>query len=306
LIRDDDYPIGLEADVVEAFGTWITDHWGTGEAMGAFFTGGSAEPDRELIARLERQAASPGALRRIWEMILDTDVRSVLDAIRVPTLVMGSKTDQQVPGRLGRYIADRVEGARYVDIGGSHGDSVMGDAMEREVEQFVTGDAPSARVDRVLATVLFTDIVGSTERAVDLGDTRWRAVLDDHDERVRREVGRHNGREVKHTGDGFLAAFDGPARAVQCGLAVADAVRPLGIEVRAGVHTGECERRGDDLGGIAVHTGARVAALAAPSEVLVTRTVKDLVAGSGLVFTDRGEHELRGVPDSWRLYAANR
>lgn len=304
LTREDDYPIGLDPSTVAQFGQWIADHWGTGEAMGAFFAGGHELPDPALIARLERQAASPGALRRIWDMILDTDVRSVLDAIRVPVLVMGSTDDQQVPWRLGRYIADHVEGASYVDIGGSHGDGVISDAMAREVERYVTGDAPVMQADRVLATVLFTDIVESTRRAVELGDTRWRTVLDDHDDRVRQAVARHAGREVKHTGDGFLAAFDGPARAVQCGLAITEAVRPLGIEVRVGVHTGECERRGDDLGGIAVHTGARVASIATPSEVLVTRTVRDLVAGSGLVFSDRGEHDLKGVPDSWRLYAA--
>jgi class 3 adenylate cyclase len=305
LVRDDDYPIGLDAELVGQFASWVSENWGTGKALGAFFTGGNHVPAREMLARNERQAASPGALRRIWTSIIDTDVRGVLDSIHVPTLIVHSEDDQQVPLRLGRYIADHVDDAQFVEIGGSHGDSLFSDEVTIHLERFVTGDAPAMHVDRVLATVLFTDIVGSTERAVDLGDTRWRAVLDDHDERVRREVARHNGREVKHTGDGFLAAFDGPARAVQCGLAITDAVRPLGIEVRAGVHTGECERRGDDLGGIAVHTGARVAALAVPSEVLVTRTVKDLVAGSGLVFTDRGEHELKGVPDSWRLYSAS-
>jgi class 3 adenylate cyclase len=205
----------------------------------------------------------------------------------------------------GRYLADRIEGARLVELPGDDhwwfaGDA---DALIDEVGHFLTGELPDQEPDRVLATVLFTDIVGSTERAAQMGDRRWRDLLESHDATVRRAVERHRGRFVKSLGDGVLATFDGPARAVHCACALLEAVRPLGIELRAGVHTGEVERMGDDVGGIAVHLGARVGSLAGPGEVLASQTVKDLVVGSGIDWEDRGAHELKGVPGEWRLYA---
>jgi class 3 adenylate cyclase/pimeloyl-ACP methyl ester carboxylesterase len=304
LLRGDDYSIGLRRDRLEAFTAALVDGWGTGNSMGMFFSEGDATPSTEFLARLERHAASPGAIRRIFEMIADTDVTSVLSTINVPTLVLHSPTDQQVPIALGRYIADHVRGAVFTEITGGHGEAATGDVVISHVEIFVTGDHEAVESDRVLATVLFTDIVDSTARATAVGDATWHRTLDRHDELVTNAVSSARGRVVKHTGDGVLAAFDGPARSVKCAHHVIDAARSIGLEVRAGLHTGECEVRGDDLGGIAVHVGARVAALARPSEVLVTRTVKDLVAGAGLRFTDRGEHELKGVPDRWQLYAS--
>jgi class 3 adenylate cyclase len=272
--------------------------------MGAFFAGGPEAPPADFLARLERHAASPGALHRIWEMIADTDVRGVLGSIGVPTLVLHSPNDQQVPIGLGRYLAEHIPGAEFREISGGHGEAAVGDVTLAHVEQFVTGEHPVVESDRVLATVLFTDIVDSTARASTLGDAAWRRTLDEHDRLVTEVVGAARGRVVKQTGDGVLAAFDGPARGVRCAHEVIRATRPLGIEVRAGLHTGECEARDDDLGGIAVHVGARVSALAQPSEVLVTRTVKDLVAGAGLHFVDRGEHELKGVAERWQLFAS--
>ena len=304
LLRGDDYAIGIRRDRLEAFTAALIDGWGTGNSMGLFFTGGGAAPPPEFLARLERHAASPGAIRRVFEMIADTDVTSVLSAITVPTLVLHSPDDEQVPIALGRYIAARVPGAAFEEITGGHGEAAVGDAVISHVESFVTGDHELVESDRILATVLFTDIVDSTARATALGDKTWHQTLDRHDELVTSAVTSARGRVVKHTGDGVLAAFDGPARSVKCAHHVIDAARSIGLEVRAGLHTGECEVRGDDLGGIAVHVGARVAALARPSEVLVTRTVKDLVAGAGLRFTDRGEHELKGVPDRWQLYTS--
>ncbi len=306
LIADDGYPIGLDQDLVAQFAALVAEHWGTGEGLGAFFSGSDEQWDVEQIARLERQAASPGALQRIWDTIIDTDVRQVLEVIQVPTLVLHSPADEQVPERLGRYIADHVDGAQFVEITGSHGDAMATEEFARQLEAFVTGEAPALSEERVLSTVLFTDIVGSTETAARLGDAKWRLLLDAHDRTLREQIQRHRGREIDTAGDGFLVTFDGPARAVECALAAAEAMRAHDLEIRAGVHTGEIVLRGDDVGGIAVHIGARVSALAGASEVLVTRVVKDLVAGSGLTFADRGEHELKGVPDSWQLYAAHK
>jgi class 3 adenylate cyclase len=220
--------------------------------------------------------------------------------------VLQREGDQVVPLALGRYLAEHIPGARYVELPGTDhlffaGDS---DAVLDEIEEFMTGQRSHAETDRVLTTVLFTDIVGSTTHAAELGDRGWRDLLDRHDELAVRQIERFRGQAVKRTGDGFLARFDGPARAVRCAQAIRDGAHPLGLAVRAGVHTGECEVRGDDLAGIAVHIGARLAETGAPGEVLVSQTVKDLVAGSGLEFEERGIHKLRGVPDEWRLFAA--
>jgi pimeloyl-ACP methyl ester carboxylesterase len=307
IARGPDQDFGYPEEDVDAIVEGFASGWGDGHAIANFFPSMARDPAvLENMARLERNSASPGAVAEIIQMVAEIDVRPILSTISVPTLVIHHTGDPVIPVENGRYLAEHIPGARYLEIDDDDHLTIRDDApaADDDIEEFLTGARPAMTSERILSTVLFTDIVGSTERAAGLGDAKWRGVLDRHDELVRREVERHRGREVKHTGDGFLAAFDGPARAVQCGLAVAEAARPLGIELRAGVHTGECERRGNDLGGIAVHTGARVAALAGPSEVLVTRTVKDLVAGSGLRFTDRGEHELKGVPDRWQVYAA--
>jgi class 3 adenylate cyclase len=237
--------------------------------------------------------------------MFETDVRHILPAVRVPTLVLHRSGDRHVRVGHGRYLAEHIPAAKYVELPGEDHLFHLGETetMLGEIEEFLTGVRPVPEIDRVLSTVLFTDIVGSTERAAALGDRAWHVLLNTHHEIVRRELERHRGREVKTVGDGFLATFDGPARAIRCACAVRDGVRSLGIEVRAGLHTGECELMGEDVGGIAVHIGARVVAKAAPGEVLVSNTVKDLVAGSGLRFGDRGAHSLHGVPDEWRLFA---
>jgi class 3 adenylate cyclase len=234
------------------------------------------------------------------------DIRDVLPTIQAPTLVLHRAGDHDVDVAEGRYLASRIPEAKFVELPGDDHWIAAGyvDEIADEIEEFLTGTRPLPEPDRVLATVLFTDIVGSTERAAELGDRRWRELLSTHDTAVRRELERFRGREVDTAGDGFLAAFDGPARAVRCALSAGDAVRQLGVEIRAGIHTGECELDGPKIRGIAVHTGARIASLAGPSEVLVSQTVKDLVAGSGLAFDDRGVHALKGVPGEWRVYAA--
>jgi class 3 adenylate cyclase len=240
-------------------------------------------------------------------MMMQTDVRPVLPTIRVPTLVVHRRDDPfaEVARENGRYIAQHVPGARLVELPGSDS-AAYGDGAESlagEIEEFFTGIRRSTDADRVLATLLFTDIVGSTEMAARLGDAAWKRMLAEHDERARAQVDFHRGRWINTTGDGLLATFDGPARAVRCARSIGGAVRELGIEIRAGCHAGEVELAGSDVRGIAVHIAARVAALAGPGEVLVSSTVKDLVAGSGLVFEDRGAHRLKGVPEPWRLFA---
>jgi class 3 adenylate cyclase len=238
----------------------------------------------------------------------ENDLRAVLPAIRVPTLVLHRAGNRFIDVRHGRYLAEHIAGARFVELAGEDhlfhaGDS---EAMIGEVEEFLTGVRSVAEVDRVLATVLFTDIVGSTERAAALGDRAWHELLDAHHAIVRRELDRHRGREIQFQGDGLLATFDGPARAIRCACAISQAVRSLGLEIRAGLHTGEIELAGPSIRGIAVHIGARVAAQAGAGEVLVSSTVKDLVAGSGIGFLDRGSHTLKGVPGTWTLFAVNR
>jgi class 3 adenylate cyclase len=238
-------------------------------------------------------------------MDYEIDVRLALPAIRVPTLVLHRVDDPLIGVDHARYLAAHIAGAKYVELPGDDRLVFAGDVdrLVDEIEEFLTGSQPVSERDRVLATVLFTDVVDSTRRASELGDQRWREMLDRHDELLCHEFGRFRCREVTKAGDGFFAAFDGPARAVQCALAATEVVRRLGLEVRVGVHTGECEQRGDDLGGIAVHIGAQIAALAQPGQVLVSRTVTDLVAGSGLEFTDRGDHELNGLSGTWQLFA---
>ncbi len=259
----------------------------------------------QRLATYFRRAASPGAAVALLRMNTQIDIRSILPTIHVPTLVMHRTGDQDVNVAEGRYIAERIPGARFVELAGDDHLPWLGEQgpFLDELQEFLTGVRPAPEYDRVLATVMFTDIVGSTEVAARLGDRAWSDLLGRHHDIARTEITRFRGREINTTGDGFLATFDGPARAVRCAGAMRDAVRPLGIAIRAGVHTGEIELDGDDVGGIAVHICARVAAAAAAGETLVSSTVKDLVSGAGLSFSDRGAHELKGVPGEWRLFS---
>ncbi len=301
-----DYPWGTPTVVSDRFLDHVEREWGTGVALGALAP--NHKDDAQLLewwARFQRQAASPGAAVALLRMSYDSDVRAALPAISAPTLILHRAGDRMMPVAHGRYLAQHIKGAKYVELPGDDHLPFMGDAdtLVDEVQEFLTGTRDLAEPDRVLATVLFTDIVGSTERAAQLGDHRWRELLEGYYDLARRQLARFRGREVDTAGDGFFAAFDGPARAVHCAQAITAGVRSLGIDVRAGLHTGECEMIGEKVGGIAVHIGARVASLARPGEVLVSNTVRDLVAGSGLRFEDRGTHTLKGVPDEWRLYA---
>jgi class 3 adenylate cyclase len=283
---------------------------GTGELADVFAP--SMADDLEFRAwwgKVERQSASPSMLAKVFLAFLDTDVRDALPLVQAPTLVIHRRGDRVVSVHAARWMAERIVGARFVELPGSDHSILAGDteSVIGEVEEFLTGTraAPVENLDRILATVMFTDLVGSTERAVAMGDTRWRELLEKYHALVRAEVERHRGQTVKTIGDGLLARFDGPARAIRAAQSVVTGVRGLGIEVRAGLHTGECELIGDDVGGIAVHIGARVAAAAGPGEVLVSSTVRDLVGGSGITFEDRGARTLKGVPDEWRLFAVS-
>jgi class 3 adenylate cyclase len=302
-----DYPWGWSAQEIGAYAERVRTRFGEGEVLDLF--GPSLASDAEIrraYARYARQSASPGAAAALSSIREENDLRHVLPAIRVPTLVMHRADIVPIRVEHGRYLAKHIPGAGYVELPGTDAFLWAGEIepILGEVEEFLTGTRHVPEHDRVLATVLFTDIVGSTEQAAALGDSAWKDLLEKHDDLVRHELLRFRGREIESAGDGFLITFDGPARAIQCGQAFTEGVRSLGIEVRAGLHTGEIELAGDRIRGIAVHIGARVAALAGPSEVLVTRTVKDLVAGSGIAFEDRGTHQLKGVPDEWQIYAA--
>ncbi|OMC30464.1 hydrolase [Mycobacterium colombiense] len=284
----------------------LIDMWGTGESQHIL------NPDmpwneeiRATSARFERLSASPGTAALTLRFMAEMDVRALLPAIRVPTLVVQHMDDAVIPRDWGKYIADHIPAAKYVELPGRNLFHIVEPWREsfREIAQFLTGHQLDVADDRVLATVLFTDIVDSTRRAAEMGDRDWHALLDAHDAVVRAQLSRFRGHEVNTSGDGFLAMFDGPQRAIRCAVAIRDAVQALGIEVRAGLHTGECEVRGDDIGGIGVHIGARVSALAGPNDVLVSSTLRDLVIGSGLEFEERGTHQLKGVPGDWRLFA---
>jgi pimeloyl-ACP methyl ester carboxylesterase len=259
---------------------------------------------KQRLATYFRRSASPGAAVALMRMNTQIDVRDVLPSIRVPTLVMHRVHDRDVSVEEGRWIAAQIPGAKYVELPGDSHTLWAGDTDEivDELEEFLTGARSPRESDRVLATVLFTDIVGSTERAARVGDARWREMLAAHHAIVRRELTRYRGREIDTAGDGFFATFDGPARAIRCASAIRDGVRAIDLQVRAGLHTGECELVDGKVGGIAVHIGARVSSLAGPGEVLVSSTVKDLVAGSGIAFEDRGEHALKGIPQPWHLF----
>jgi pimeloyl-ACP methyl ester carboxylesterase len=305
-LRDVDYPWGLPAKSVAPFLQRMKELWGTGGLVDIMAPSVAHDARfRRWYGRYERLSLPPRAIAAMYVSQLERDLRSVLPTIQVPTLVLHRAGNRHIRVGHGRYLAEHIPQAKYVEVPGDEHFFHVGDTevVLAEIEEFLTGVRPAAEFDRVLATVLFTDIVGSTERAAVLGDRAWRALLDTHNAIVRRELNRHRGREIKAAGDGFLATFDGPARAIRCASAIHDEIRPLGIEIRAGLHTGECELMGDDVGGIAVHIGARVAGEAGAGEVLVSSTVKDLVAGSGIRFADRGLRALKGVPGEWRLFA---
>jgi class 3 adenylate cyclase len=307
LLRAPDYPEGLPLAVLDHLGRRLVAEWGGPAVLDEFAPSAVDDPGlRDWWGRMLRSGAGPRSASQLLALYRDIDVRGILGSIARPTLVLHRRGDRMVRADHGRYLGEHIPGARYVELEGDDHLAFVGDttAILDEVQLFATGRRPARQPDRVLATVLFEDIVESTQRAVALGDARWRELLGAHDRAVADAVARARGRVVKRLGDGTLAVFDGPARAVRAALAIRDATRALGLEVRVGVHTGELERIGDDVGGIAVHIGARVAAAAAPGEVLVSRTVTDLVAGSGLSFAARGEHELKGVPGRWELAAA--
>lgn len=310
-IKTDDYAYGYDpsgpavwASETESF--WASDAYA--RRWLSVLAPSVANDDRVLrwYSRLIRQSSSPGTELAFERTTATLDIREVLPAIHVPTLVLHRTGDLDISVEAGRDLAERIPGARFVELAGDDALPWAGDqdALLDEVEAFVTGSRPSAGADRVLSTILFTDIVGSTEKAAEVGDAAWKHLLAKHDDVVRTALARHRGTEVDRTGDGFLATFDGPARAVRCAREIVDDVRALGIEIRAGCHTGEIEYVDDGIRGIAVHIGARVMAVAGPSEVLVSSTVKDLVGGSGLSFEERGIHTLKGVPGEWQLFAA--
>jgi pimeloyl-ACP methyl ester carboxylesterase len=304
-VRDADYPWAPTMEQHREFLDVMQRDWG-GPTQVEMWAPSVAVDERfkRWWGQYLRLGASPGAARAVLEMTLEIDVRDILSAIRVPTLILHRSGDRRIDVGAGRNIAERIPNARFVELPGiDHlpwvGDS---DAIVDEVEEFLTGSRHAAEPTRVLATVLFTDMVESTNRAVQLGDARWRALISDHDRLVRDELTRFRGREIDRRGDGFLAIFDGPARAIRSALSISERAHELGIKVRAGLHTGELDITESGIAGIAVHIGARVMSLAGPDEVLVSSTVKDLVAGSGLSFSEKGTHELKGVPGSWRIF----
>ena len=299
-----DYPWAETVDDWRAELAAVNEKWGTKEFAARWcraIAPSRADDDEflEWFARLQRAGASPGAAVSVLRMIMDVDIRDVLPAVRVPTLVLASPRFVEPS----RHAAQRIPGSRFVEVPGPVMIYLHGEEFYGPIEEFARGAAGEPEPDTVLATTLFTDIVGSTAKASEVGDARWAELVERHHALVRRHLDRYRGTEMDTAGDGFFATFDGPIRAIHCAQAISGSVRDLGLEVRAGLHTGECERLGDKLGGLAVNIGARVASLAGPGEVLVSSTVKDLVAGSGLAFDERGEHELKGVPGTWRLYA---
>jgi class 3 adenylate cyclase len=305
----EDYPWGTPRDTVDRVIAYLTRFPDRGSAeliKHAAPHAIQADPEfRSQVTRHHRQTSHLGQVQQRVEMSMLTDVRALLPSIQAPTLVLYRRDDRLYGKPYATYLAEHIPGAKLVELPGDDNLMLVGDVDEvvSEIEEFLTGARHQAESDRVLATVLFTDMVGSTERAVEVGDRRWRDLLDGHDRAIRRQLERFRGREVNTFGDAFVATFDGPGRAVECACAIRDAVRAVGVEVRVGLHTGEVELRGDDIGGIGVHIAARVMSHAAGGEVLTSAAVPLLVAGSGIEFKDRGEHELKGVPGTWRLFA---
>jgi class 3 adenylate cyclase len=309
LRRAGDYPAGIPDRVVDAFLQTIDLDWGSGKGTAAL-TAPSHGDDPAYVARgarYERLTASPATMRAMTAMLLEVDLRPVLPTISCPTLIIHRTGDRYMRVEHGRYLAEHIPGATLRELPGDDHWIAEGDldAMLEEIENFLTGVRRGPAANRVLATVLFTDIVGSTEHLADIGDRRWRQLLDRHDEIIDRLVERFHGRRVNTTGDGAVVTFDGPARAVRCAVAIRDGLSGLGMRARAGLHVGEIEMRGSDLAGLAVHVAQRISTIAQPDEVLVSRTVVDLVSGSGIRFVDRGHHQLKGVPDAWRLFAVD-
>ena len=307
---------GRGADLIEraeefewpAAQDWVIDsleHWGEGRSLEVFAPSIATEERARQWGALERAVGSPNVVRARWQTARRLDVRPVLETLQAPTLVLHRAGDRAVPSIIAREMAEAIPGARYVEVPGIDHLPWVGDAEQilAEVEEFLTGARHAGEIDRVLATVMFTDIVDSTGQAAKLGDSRWRALLESHDQLVRERLESYRGREVKTTGDGFLITFDGPARAIHCARSIVRQVPSLGVEVRAGLHTGECEQIDHDVSGVAVNIGARIGAMAAGGEVLVSSTVKDLVVGSGIEFEDRGLRELKGMPGEWHLFA---
>ncbi len=298
-----DYPWGLAPERVPPYLDQIEREWGTGSVLARNLGLRGLQPDmREQLARFERYVAGPAAFRAAMGMSLESDIRGVLSSIAVPTLVAHQADDRFNPIEHGRYLAEHIAGASFVEVP-SFADP---EAVAGAFAEFLTGARQALPSDRVLATVLFTDIVDSTRHATTMGDRRWHEILDDYDAAAARALSEFRGRQIKTTGDGTLATFDGPARAIRCAIALSETVEGLDLQIRAGLHSGEIETRGEDIAGIAVHVGQRISGLADAGEVLVSRTVKDLVAGSGLAFTDRGSHSLKGIPDEWQVYAVAR
>lgn len=303
-----DYPAGISAEAAERGVRLLGRLWGTTEYARLLYPS-LAEDETSLrnLARCQRVSATPRSAEAQLRYFVGVDVRDALPLIQAPTLVLHSEGDRVFPVAQGEYLASHITGAKLVTWPSDDNAATLAtDRFMDAVGEFLTGQRPGPAPDRVLATILFTDIAGSTDRLSSMGDARWRQVLDVHDSVVRQQLARFGGQEINTTGDGFVAAFDGPARAIRCGLALIHDLEQRGVRIRAGCHTGECERRGDDLAGLAVHIAARIAALAGPTELLVSSTVGDLVLGSGIEFTDGGQHDLKGVPGSWRLLAANR
>ncbi|MHB8438129.1 MAG: alpha/beta fold hydrolase [Acidimicrobiales bacterium] len=304
-----DYPIGMSPELTDTFPYWLEEHWGQGLAYGAFAQHGGAEQAPKLLAPYERSACTPQMARQIMDRNIEIDVRSILPLISAPALVLHCRDDPMVNCALGRYLGEHIPNARFAEIDGDFHASWRIDDQQKfsaPVTDFLSDigvEATRPPAHRVLSTVLFTDIVGSTEHLSGAGDDAWRETLDHHDRLAAERIERNGGTLIKTTGDGLLATFGGPSDAIAAALAVQSAVSDLSIQIRAGVHTGEVEMRGDDVGGIAVHIGARIAGLASAGEIWVSRTVKDLVAGSGLEFEERDAHDLKGVQGRWELYA---
>lgn len=301
----DDFPMGVSPESVDALVEMLAHAWGTPELAQLTYPSMANDADAvQWMVRCARASSTPRSAASQLRQMLRSDRRQTLPLITAPTLVLRSRDYALAPVEVARYVAEHISGAIFVEVpGADHGLTPSNTAMLDEIAAFLTGEHLVVEADRILTTVLFTDIVGSTAQAAAMGDQRWRALLDTHDRTVRDQLRRFRGREINTTGDGFVASFDGPARAIRCAQAIADATSKLGIELRIGLHTGECEVRGDDLGGLAVHVAARVGALADPGRILVSGVVTELVAGSGIEFTERGEHELKGVPGSWELFA---
>lgn len=306
-LADEDYPIGLSAEMADQFTDVLSEDWGTGEQLTFYVPSRADDPEfRRWMGRLMRAVTTPSSVRRYMDGVIVSDARTVLESIEAPTLILHARASEVPTFEHARYLADHIPGSSLVELSGP-GDAFPFFALAEQVlpavQGFITGSPVPAPTERTMATVLFTDIVDSTSRAGQLGDHQWRRLLDLHDDAVRRDVSVHSGQLIKNTGDGILATFDGPGRAVRFATGLQGDLADISLTIRTGIHTGEVERRGADIGGLAVHLGARIMAAAEPGEILVSRTVKDLVIGSQIRFRDRGVHALKGIEGEWQLFA---